>query len=147
MAISPSVLLGTTMERDAGGSDTCIPRTARRSTEGRIASGQSTLAASQGCFSRSTPAKRCDPSLSGVSILGCGSCLLLPVGGFLLVPSPARSPGWVGVGRGSGVGWFVFPLPCFKISPPVASCKTGLSPCHIMPTLRPVASCSGNARG
>lgn len=97
MAISPSVPLGTTMERDAGGSDTCIPRTARRSTEGRITSGQSTLAASQGCFSRSTPAKRCDPSLSGVSILGCGSCLLLPVGGFLLVPSPARSPGWGGL--------------------------------------------------
>ncbi|XP_017593005.1 PREDICTED: splicing factor 3B subunit 4-like [Corvus brachyrhynchos] len=62
MDISLSVLLGTTMERDACDSDTCIPRRAWRPTEGRIASG-----ISFGMLPGSMPAKQGNLSCTGRS--------------------------------------------------------------------------------
>lgn len=53
----------------------------------------------------SVPAEQGDPSLGGVSTLGCSSCSLMSAGGFLLVPSPACSLGCGQGGLAEAVEW------------------------------------------
>lgn len=66
----------------------------------------------------SAPAEQSDPSLGGVSTLGCSSCLLPPAGFFLLVSSPACSPGHRQGGLAEVVEWGpLFSLCVFQNSP------------------------------